>query len=42
MRAFVGMPDGSEWILEEGADAPELTRRLLAAGAVELLRAVSA
>lgn len=42
MRGYVGMPDGSSWILEEGADAPELTRRLLAAGAEELLRAVSA
>jgi hydroxymethylbilane synthase len=42
MRGYVGRPDGSEWILEEGADAPDLTRRLRAAGAVELLRAVSA
>ncbi|MDA0170683.1 hydroxymethylbilane synthase [Solirubrobacter taibaiensis] len=42
MRAFVGMPDGSEWIMEEADSAEELTRRLLAAGAAELLRAVSA
>jgi len=42
MRGYVGLPDGSSWILEEGADAPDLTRRLLAAGAEELLRAVSA
>lgn len=42
MRAFVGMPDGSEWILEEGTDAADLTRRLLAKGASELLRTVSA
>ena len=42
MRAFVGMPDGSEWIVEEADSAQELTRRLRAAGAVELLRAVSA
>ncbi len=42
MRAFVGMPDGSEWIVEEADSAEELTRRLRAAGAVEILRAVSA
>ncbi len=42
MRAFVGMPDGSEWIVEEADSAQERTRRLRAAGAVELLRAVSA
>ena len=42
MRAFVGMPDGSEWIVEEADSAEELTQRLRAAGAVEILRAVSA
>jgi hydroxymethylbilane synthase len=42
MRAFVGMPDGSEWIVEEADSAEALTQRLRAAGAVEILRAVSA
>ena len=39
VRAFVGLPDGSEYVLEEAASADELARRLLAAGADELLRA---
>ena len=46
VHAFVGLPDGKEWItdrLEASADDPraagrELARRLLAAGAGELLR----
>jgi hydroxymethylbilane synthase len=46
MRAYVGLPDGSEWIRDElhaGPDDPEqvgsaLARRLLAAGAGELLQ----
>ena len=45
MAAFVGLPDGSEWIrdaVEAGGGAPapagdELAERLLAAGAAELL-----
>jgi hydroxymethylbilane synthase len=39
VRAFVGLPDGSEYVVEEAGTADELARRLLAAGAEELLRA---
>ena len=39
MRGFVGLPDGSEYIVEEAPSPDELTRRLLARGAAELLRA---
>ncbi|HEX6026417.1 MAG TPA: hydroxymethylbilane synthase [Solirubrobacter sp.] len=39
VRAFVGLPDGSEYVVEEAPTAEALTRRLLAAGARELLRA---
>jgi hydroxymethylbilane synthase len=43
VRAYVGLPDGSSWIYEEGSSADDVISRLLAAGAVELLReAVSA
>jgi hydroxymethylbilane synthase len=50
VHAFVGLPDGKEWItdrLEGSADDPraagrELARRLLAAGAGELLRRAQA
>jgi hydroxymethylbilane synthase len=43
VRAYVGLPDGSSWIYEEGPTADDVIARLLAAGAVELLReAVSA
>ena len=42
MRGFVGLPDGSEHIVEEAPTPDELVRRLLARGAAELLRAVSA
>jgi len=42
MRAFVGLPDGSRHIVEEAGSPQELTDRLRAAGAEELLRAVSA
>ena len=46
LHAFVGLPDGSEWItdrLDARADDPapagrELARRMIAAGAAELLR----
>jgi hydroxymethylbilane synthase len=39
MRAFVGRPDGSAWITDEidSLDGEELGRRLLSAGAMELL-----
>jgi hydroxymethylbilane synthase len=44
IRAFAGLPDGSEWIVDEVAmdEAPELARRMLAAGAADLLRAAEA
>jgi hydroxymethylbilane synthase len=47
IRGFAGLPDGSEWIVDEvamdGDDAaPELARRMLAAGAADLLRAAEA
>ena len=39
MRGFVGLPDGSAWVADElpGADGEELARRMLAAGAGDLL-----
>jgi hydroxymethylbilane synthase len=40
-RGFVGLPDGSEWVVEEAATAEGLARRLLAAGADELLRVMA-
>lgn len=48
IRGFAGLPDGSEWIVDEipfegGEEAgEELARRMLAAGAGELLRAAEA
>jgi hydroxymethylbilane synthase len=50
IRGFAGLPDGSEWIADEvvlsSADpetaGTELARRMLAAGAAELLRAAEA
>jgi hydroxymethylbilane synthase len=44
IRAFAGLPDGTEWIVDEVAmdGAPELARRMLAAGAADLLRAAEA
>jgi hydroxymethylbilane synthase len=42
VRAFVGLPDGSSWLLEAAATADALTARLLAAGADELLREAEA
>ncbi len=39
VRAVVGLPDGSEFIVEEAATGAEVARRLLAAGADALLRA---
>jgi hydroxymethylbilane synthase len=39
IRGFVGLPDGSAWVADElaGEDGEELARRMLAAGAGELL-----
>jgi len=39
IRGFVGLPDGSAWVADElpEADGEELARRMLAAGAAELL-----
>jgi len=37
LRAFVGLPDGSEWLIDEADDPRALADRLLAAGAEELL-----
>jgi hydroxymethylbilane synthase len=47
IRGFAGLPDGSEWIVDEvamdgGDAAPELARRMIAAGAADLLRAAEA
>ena len=41
VRAFVGLPDGSEFIVEEAATGTEVAARLLAAGAAELLKALT-
>jgi hydroxymethylbilane synthase len=38
VHGFVGLPDGSSWLLDEAGSAEELARRLLAAGAADLLR----
>jgi hydroxymethylbilane synthase len=37
VRAFAGLPDGSEWLIDEAPDAGALAGRLLAAGAADLL-----
>jgi hydroxymethylbilane synthase len=39
IRGFVGLPDGSAWVADElpGSDGEELARRMLAAGAADLL-----
>jgi hydroxymethylbilane synthase len=44
IRGFAGLPDGSEWIVDEAPmdEAPDLARRMLAAGAADLLRAAEA
>ena len=47
IRGFAGLPDGSEWIvdevaMEDGDAALTLARRMLAAGAGDLLRAAEA
>jgi len=36
-RGFVGLPDGSAWLIDEAGSGEELARRMLAAGAAELL-----
>ena len=41
VHAFVGLPDGSEYVVEEADSADELARRLVAAGAEELLKALT-
>jgi hydroxymethylbilane synthase len=38
VRGFVGLPDGSSWLVEEASSGAELAAKLLAAGAAELLR----
>jgi porphobilinogen deaminase len=46
VRGFVGLPDGSEWLVDEVAVSgddlvaagEELAQRMLAAGAADLLR----
>jgi hydroxymethylbilane synthase len=35
--AFAGLPDGSEWLIDEASDAQLLADRMLAAGAADLL-----
>jgi hypothetical protein len=44
IRGFAGLPDGSEWIVDAVPmeEAPELARRMLAAGAADLLQAAEA
>jgi hydroxymethylbilane synthase len=38
VRGFAGLPDGSAWLADEAASGEELARRMLAAGAADLLR----
>jgi hydroxymethylbilane synthase len=42
VRGFVGLPDGSAWLVDEAPSGAELARRLLAAGAADLLREAEA
>jgi hydroxymethylbilane synthase len=37
LLGFVGLPDGSEWLVDEAGDADSLAERMLAAGAADLL-----
>jgi hydroxymethylbilane synthase len=37
LRAFIGLPDGSEWLIDEAPDPEMLADRLLSAGAADLL-----
>jgi len=41
VRGFVGLPDGSEWLVEEAPSGEALAAALLRAGALELLRALT-
>ena len=41
VHGFVGLPDGSEWLVDEAATGEELAAALLRAGAVELLQALT-
>ena len=38
VQGFVGLPDGSAWMLDEASSGAELAGRMLAAGAADLLR----
>lgn len=42
VRGFAGLPDGSEWLLDEAPSGAELAERMLAAGAEQLLREAAA
>jgi hydroxymethylbilane synthase len=37
VRGFVGLPDGSEWLIDEAPDPDALAQRMLSAGAAEIL-----
>jgi len=37
LTAFVGLPDGSEWLIDEAPDPQALAERMLSAGAADLL-----
>jgi hydroxymethylbilane synthase len=37
MKGFAGLPDGSEWLVDEAGDADSLAERMLSAGAADLL-----
>ncbi len=37
LRGFVGLPDGSAWLIDDAPDADALAERMLAAGAADLL-----
>jgi len=37
VRGFVGLPDGSEWLIDDAPDASALAERMLSAGAADLL-----
>jgi hydroxymethylbilane synthase len=41
VRGFVGLPDGSEWLVEEASSGEALAAALLRAGATEMLRALT-
>jgi hydroxymethylbilane synthase len=42
VRGFAGLPDGSAWLVDEAGSGEELARRMLAAGAADLLREAEA